>query len=190
MAMKMDSETRFRRLLLAAAAALAILLISFYFDQRSDLTDTRDDKFRNLSDARNLLLEQSQLQQMLARWGGSLASDPTEAEGRLLHSMHDWEQQTSVKDSSFQRIMSTDVHGFELLTYEVSVEGNPGNIATLLYRIETAPIPLRVDGVQMRPKNNSPDLEMELKVSTLCCLPESSAQQNVSSTSSLAEGQP
>jgi hypothetical protein len=44
-----------------------------------------------------------------------------------------------------------------------------GSLATLLYRVETAPMPLRVDDLEVTPKGkDGEELQMRLTVSTVC----------------------
>jgi hypothetical protein len=55
------------------------------------------------------------------------------------------------------------------LTFQVSAIGNLWSVAGLLYRVETAPIPLRVENAEVRPSaEGSDDIQIHLSISTLC----------------------
>ena len=160
-----------RRALLFSATGLVIglALLSFYFDQRDSLIAQRQAKFRDLKEATSILQRENELRQLTARMGTSVTSDSSAAEGQLLHLVHDWEQRTGTKNASFQRVGIGKEHGFVLLTFEVSAAGNMPAIAAFLYQIETASIPLRIESVQMHPKNDGNDeVQIHLQISTLC----------------------
>jgi hypothetical protein len=61
-------------------------------------------------------------------------------------------------------------------------------IAAFLYQIETAPIPLRIESVQMHPKSDgNDDVQIHLQISTLC---RAGASQQISVSSAAASAGP
>jgi len=156
---------------MAAAAALMLdaLLLSPYLDWRSSLVARCKSQAAALDKANSTLQKEKQLRRTLAGIDASMTSDSSAAEGQLHHLMHDWEQQAAVTNASFERVRTTEEHGFVRLTYHVSAEGNTAAVAMLLYRIETAAIPIRIDDVELSTKaDNGDDLKMNLSISSLC----------------------
>ncbi len=156
---------------IAAMAALLLnaLLLDPYLDWRSSLVAQCKSQAKALDDAKHDLQKEQQLRRTLAGMDESMTSDSSAAEGQLHHLVHDWEQQAAVTNGSFERVRTADEHGFIRLTYHVSAEGNTGALAMLLYRIETAAIPIRIDDIVVSTKaDNNDDLKMNLSISSLC----------------------
>ena len=105
---------------------------------------------------------------ILAKMGPSVEFDPSAAEVQFLHLVHDWEQVAGVSNASFHRVRAVEESGFTHLSYHVSAGGNIGAVASLIYAIETAPIPLRIDDLHLLPKKEGADLQVQMNVSTLC----------------------
>ena len=163
-----DASSLTNALLLAVCALMAILSLSIYLDQRADLVNQRDIAVHNLNDAESVMKKQAELQEFLAGPGVSMMDDASTVERRLLHLVHDWEQQTGVQEASFLRSAAVSDHSFARLTFEVTVNGSLPAVAALLYRVETSPEPLRVDNSQMRRVPGSANVEIHLTISALC----------------------
>lgn len=155
-------------LIVAAALAISWVLLGFYLDERSSLLEQRDEKTRAVTDGFSILQRQSDLRQLTARMRKSVAADSSAGEGQLLHIVHDWEQRAGANDESFQRVGTSRERGFTQLTFEVSATGDMSALAALIYQMETASIPLRVENVQIGSKNDSDGLQIRLEISTLC----------------------
>jgi hypothetical protein len=156
---------------IVAVAALMIdgLLLGPYLDWRNSLAAQCKSQAAALDDARNALAREAQLRQMLAGMDASMTSDSSAAEGQLLHLVHNWEQQAAVTNASFERLRTIEEHGFVHLTYRISAEGPTQAMAMLLYRIETAAIPMRIDDLAVSTKGDGGDnLQINLTISSLC----------------------
>jgi hypothetical protein len=71
-------------------------------------------------------------------------------------------------------LRTIEEHGLIHLTYHVAAEGNTAAVAMLLYRIETAAIPIRIDDLQVTVKGEGGDnLQVHLNISSLCKSPNS-----------------
>ncbi len=157
--------------LLVAVAALVFdrLLLGWYLDVRSDLVDQRTAKSNALDQAHLTLRRELQLRQLVANMNGSLSADSATAEAQLLHQLHDWEQQAGVSGGSFQRSRIDQEHGYTRLTFQIAAVGSQASVAGLIYRLETAVIPLRIESTMVRPKaEGSDELQVHVTVSTLC----------------------
>jgi hypothetical protein len=98
-----------------------------------------------------------------------MLSDSAAVEGQLLHLVHDWEQQTGVSNLSFQRTTAVAEHGFTRLTFAVTANGALAPIAGLIYRVETSPVPLRIENTSIHTRPGGGDeLQVNLSVSALC----------------------
>jgi hypothetical protein len=179
-----NPDRRVSNLLILLAATLALgLLVSSFFDQRQSLVDERAAKLRALDDAHAMLRRQVQLKQFMAGPGALLSDDASTTQQRILHRLRDWEAQTGVTGSAFERVAMTQDHGFTRLTFQISATGRIGAVAGLLYRVESSLVPLRLDSAELRPKGSvGDDLELHMNVSALC--------RGRAVPATVAEGQP
>jgi hypothetical protein len=170
----MALSPRERNITLCVALAAMVLAIDFfalqpYLDQRADLVQQRRDKWQALNDARDLLNREHGFHQRLAGMSAALNTDPSAAEGRLLHLLHDWEQQASLSNAAFGRVRSADAHGLTRLNFAVSATGAMAGVASLIHHVETAPMPLRIDALRVTSAADTGDsLRVDLDISTLC----------------------
>jgi hypothetical protein len=155
-------------LIVGSVFALDWLGISPYLEHRQALSDQIETRDHDLAEAKLVLQREQHLRQLLAKMGGTLRSDASEVEGRLLHLLHEWQEQSGVKGASFQRVQTLEEHGFTHLRFQVAATGSLVSVALLIYRVETAPIPLRVDDLHVLPKKEGGDeLQVQISVSTL-----------------------
>jgi hypothetical protein len=169
----MALSSRERYITVAALAvgsifALDRLGLSPYLEKRKSLADQIEARRHDLEGAKQLLLREQRLRQILAGMGQTLRSDASSVEGALLHLLHQWQVESGVREASFQRVYTVEEHGFTHLRFQVSATGTMGAVAMLVYRVETASIPLRVDDVHLLPKSgNGDELQIQLSVSAL-----------------------
>ena len=153
----------------AGLLALDRLVIGPYLDYRMELVTRRQDAKKELAKAEGVLRQEKEFRRTLVEMGDSLKADPSDVEGRVLHKLQGWKQQAGLSNASFQRIRSVEEKGFTRMSFSVSAAGNMGSLATLLYRVETAPMPLRVDDMEVTPRGkDGEELQLRLTVSTLC----------------------
>ena len=169
--MAMSTRERYISIaVLVAASAFAIdrLLLTPYLERRKALAEEIANHDRSLEDAQQVLQRERQLRLIIRAMGGSLRADASAVEGQLLHLLHEWQQQAGVGGASFQRVHALEAHGFTHLKFQISAAGSMPAVAMLVYRIETAPIPLRVDDLHVTPKREGgEELQVQLVVSTL-----------------------
>lgn len=120
----------------------------------------------------------SERKQMTPKWNqivsAGLLRDPAEAESQVLHALRDWAKEagfilTSIKP---ERPESKA----ELKEIQILATGNApmDGVAMFMYRIQSAGFPLKVTEIQLGTHNeNSADLALQVKVSTLYYVPES-----------------
>jgi hypothetical protein len=169
--MAMSSRERYISFaVLVAAGLFAVdrLMLSPYLERRRTLADEMTQRDQSLNEAQQVLGRERQLRQIIKGMGASLRSDSSTVEGQLLHLLYEWQQQAGVGGASFQRIHAIEAHGFTHLKFQISAGGSMPAIAMLVYRVETAPIPLRVDDLHVTPrKEGGDDLQVQLTLSTL-----------------------
>ena len=164
-------ERTYGVVLLAACALFGLdrLALRPYLDYRNSLVEDRQTKVAALAEGRQTLRDARHLRVKLAGMDAALGAAPSAAEGQLLRLLQEAEQQAGVSGASFQRTNTIEEHGFTRLAFQVTATGRMPAVAMLIYRLETAPIPLRVDDAQFHPKQeNGDELQVHLTVSTLC----------------------
>jgi Tfp pilus assembly protein PilO len=157
--------------LIGALLLLAVdrLAISPFFEYRDSLLLQRDAIEHDVAEAHHVLKLEQDLRPLSRSLASSLNGDPSAVESGLLHLLHQWQQRAGVTNASFARLRGVDSHGFTCLTFNVSATGGMAPIASLIYRIETASIPLRIDDLRLSPKRDGADeLQLRLNLSTLC----------------------
>lgn len=106
---------------------------------------------------------------------GGLKSDVVEAESQLLHAVRDWTQEAGLNYSALKPERATTEGKFTQINTHVSASGTQAALVKLLWRLETAKIPIRVTELNVTSaKETADDLQVQLGVSTLCDKPEES----------------
>jgi hypothetical protein len=170
----MALSSRERQLSLAVLLAAALFLgdrvaLRPYLEGRRELVERRDAKTRELVEVRKVLREERRLRHVLLGLSGSARSDVSAAEGRFLTLVHEWERQAGIGKASFQRTRATERYGFTQLIFQVSTSGSMPAIATLVYLVETASVPLRIDEMVIAPAREAgTELHVQFSVSMLC----------------------
>ena len=100
---------------------------------------------------------------------GGLKSDPAEAESQVDHALSQWAQESGVNlilVRSEQR--PAEKNGFVPIGFLATGTGSSGTVSKLLWQIESAKIPLRIDDLEIHSRaEGSDDLSLTLKLSTL-----------------------
>ena len=100
-----------------------------------------------------------------------VATDSASAENQLLHLLHQWETDAGVHNASFQRMQTRPEGGFDLLTYRITAEGSMPAMGELIYKIESAPVMLRVDEMHLTPRRENDEIiQLQASLSTVCKL--------------------
>jgi len=145
------------------------LALSPFLEYRDSLLLQREAADKDLAEAHHVLQLEQDLRPLSRSLASSLNGDPSAVESGLLHLLHQWQQHAGVTNASFARLRTVDSHGYTCLTFNVSAAGGMAPIASLIYRIETASIPLRIDDLRLMPKRDGADeLQLRLNISTLC----------------------
>lgn len=160
-------------------AALALLALSYfvlapYFAARHDRGVRLAAVEKQDRAAENLFKQQQRMQRVwLELKNGGLKTDPAEAESQMLHALGDWAAESGVNVAGLRPEQQKPDGRFLQISFHITGTGPTAAAAKLLWRIETAVIPVRVNEVQLTPrKEGVDDLQIQISVSTLCLLPE------------------
>ncbi len=178
---------------IAAIAAAALLgldsyLLTPYLTQRDAIAAGRDDAKRRLSEADSLFERQRRLRDLWAEMQrGGLKVNPSQAESQALQAVLDWAQGAGVELAALKPERSTQEGKFQVISFNVTGNGSMASISRLLWSLETASIPVRLNDMQITPrKEGTDDLSVRLSVSALCMPPEADAKpERISAAASL-----
>ena len=117
-----------------------------------------------------LLFERRRL--MAHKWqemtAGGLASDPSEAEGRVLHAVRDWADEAGLALSSVKPERSEQEGEVGEITVLASGTGPMRSVARFLWQVETTALPLRILELQLGSRREgADDLSLQLRLSAL-----------------------
>ena len=173
--------TKRERIIIAATiAVLCLLVLDFYvltplLDTRADLKDEHAQLLAKLTRAKNLLKRRHLL---APKWrsmvDGGMRRDPAEAESQILRSLRNWSAETRVALSSQRPDRSAEKTELPEITIHVAGTGSMATVSRLLWLIETARVPIKIEMLQLGSrKDGTDDLSLHLKVSTLYVLSDS-----------------
>ncbi|HET6429599.1 MAG TPA: hypothetical protein VFJ30_14375 [Phycisphaerae bacterium] len=170
----MTFNQREKILITAVLAVLALLVLDWYAlspllagrdAARADheLRQTEKDGALKLIDLGN---EQGQLWSRMTT--GGLKQGRAEAEGQILRSLRDWAAQAGVNLSSLRPEYPAQQSELPEIIIHAAGTGSMQSARDLLWRIESASIPVRVRMLQIGSrKDGADDLSVQIRVSTL-----------------------
>lgn len=178
--------TKREKTIIAAAVAALCFLALFYgltrlLNERDAVKDNEARLVAKLAKARGLFERRGVLgprwQRMLA---GGMRRDPAEAESQLLRSLRDLSAEVGVKLSSLRPEHSAEKSELPEIVVHAAGSGSMAAVSRLLWRIETARIPVKVKMLQLGSrKDGTDDLSLQLRVSTLYSPPGAASPEQV-----------
>lgn len=123
-----------------------------------------------LSDADRLFKRDKSLKRLWTQITASgLKSDASEAEYQLQLALLKWMQESGVTMQTWQPERPSEKNGFIQIGFQTSGTGTTAAVSNLLWRLETAGIPVRINDVTITSKTEgTDDLQVQLNLSTLC----------------------
>jgi hypothetical protein len=167
--------TQREKLIIAATiAVLCLLVLDVYvltpvLDKRAAVEAERKQLLAKFSRAK-VLLNRGRLLGRKGRdmFSDGMARDPGAAESGLLRSLRDWSADVGVSLSSLRPERSAQETKLPEVIVHAAGRGSMASVSRLLWRIETARIPVRVKMLQLGSRRDgADDLSLHLKVSTL-----------------------
>jgi hypothetical protein len=155
--------------------ALYAVVGSAYLEPRTDLIAQQAAAKKRLADVDVLFYRQHSLEKI---WNdmqqGGLKSDASAADSQAQHAMLYWFNASGVYLSALKSDPHIAQEGkFQVVKYHIQGEGHMRQVAQLLWDMETATIPVRVDELTVKPRGQegTDDLTIEMGVSTLSSIP-------------------
>lgn len=147
---------------------LDLVVIEPYFAQRKQLVELRG-KDESESDALfQLHREEARLK---AKWNDrrseGLAGDPKSAERQVLGALKDWASESGVVIASVKPEYVESKKELREITVQVSASGQNEAVMKFLIKMQSARFPIRVTELQLGSRNDSEELALQLRLSTL-----------------------
>ncbi len=170
---------RERYALIAALGVLGLLVLdrlalSPLLDERAALQAKHDRLAIELAGASSLLQARDQLAprwQEMVKTG--MKNEPAEAEGQMLHVLRDAAEESGVTLSLLKPDRLSEKPRLSEISFQASGSGNLRGVVRLLWRLQTASVPVKVTELQIASrKPGSDDLTFQMRVSTVYAKPE------------------
>ena len=163
---------------IALGGALAVLVLDRLVytplnDWGDQLTTDQAELQQNKDQQQTLFQREHNLRKVWAELNsGGLKSDASEAEAQIERAVSQWAQESGVAVTSWHPEPRTAKNGFLQINFLATGTGTLAGASKLMYRIETAKIPIRLEDVQLASrKEGNDDLTITLKLSTLSTAP-------------------
>jgi hypothetical protein len=164
---------RERQYAIGAAALLGGLLVysvvvSPYFEHLSAIKDQTAKANGTLHRNRETLRYQRELKPAWTEMSANLSGTESEAMSHASEDILGWGRAAGVVVSAIKPDRTTTENKFTISAFHVTASGRMASISRFVWALESAPVPLRVHEIQLKPrKEGSDDLEVQLSVSTL-----------------------
>ena len=159
--------------MVALVLAVDMLIIEPYFSQRAKLLELRG---KDASDTEEVFQLHRKETQLKAKWADrrtdGLAGDPEDAARQVLGALKDWAGETGVVIASVKPEYVESKKELREITVQVSASGQNEAMIKFLYKLQIARFPVRVTEMQLGSRNDSEDLALQLRISTLYLVPE------------------
>jgi len=154
---------------LVAVVGLYGLVLSPYLDRRQAVAQDLDRATQQLADANVLFDRQAQLQKIWRQMQqGGLSADESRAESQAQHALVDWAQWAGVALDTRGPGRPTQEDKFQVISFNITGTGSTAAITRLLWALETATIPIRVNDMQITARREgTDDLMIRFSMSTL-----------------------
>ena len=169
---------RERLVVILVIAGILILILDHYMvepylTERTRIAKDTAQAIQDQNDADTLLRRQARLKKIWAEMqNGGLKVDDSQAESLTLRALFEWSANARVGLPAIKRERSATEGNFEVIGFDVSGTGSIPEVSRLLWAIETATIPVRINEMQITPQKEGIDnLSIRLSVSALCMPP-------------------
>jgi hypothetical protein len=171
---------RERYFAIAAGISVGLLLLNYvvinpYLEKREKVTIDRNAAQAELTKANLLFERQKKLQ---AAWkalteGGSLKNDVGAASFQVQTLLQQWVAESKMNLNSLSEQRRTADDKFVQIGVQCTATGSMAALTRLLWRIERAPVLLRINGIEIKPKKEGVDLlQVTMTISTLSIDPD------------------
>lgn len=171
---------REKSIAIALAVVVGLVLvynfvIERYWDARTQAISDQDSAQQKLDQAENLFAREKRLRPVWTHLTeNGLTATPSDAQAQLLNSLNTWVQESGVALLSMHPDRPTPEREKQFIRVGVKLSGSGpmSAVAKLMFRLETAKIPLNVEDMQINQrKDGTDDLQVTVTLSTLCLAP-------------------
>ena len=168
---------REKSIALALGVIVALVLVyTFavepYLSARAQAQESLDTADRGLKQADSLFQRERRLRPVWAQMtANGLTATPSDAQAQLLNSLNTWIQESGIALSSMHPDHPAPEKEKQFIRVGVKLSGSGpmSAVAKLMFRLETAKIPLNVEDMQINQrKDGTDDLQITVSLSTLC----------------------
>ena len=164
---------RERQIAITVGGLLGVLLVYSYviqpfFDQYADTKNKQEAARKTLRNNHTLFNYQRDLKPAWTDMSTNLTVNDTDAQSQAYSDVYKWGQSAGVTVSAIKPDRVTTENKFVVSSFHVTASGHMASITRFVWALESAPVPMRVHEVQLKPKKEgTDDLEVQLSVSTL-----------------------
>jgi hypothetical protein len=123
-----------------------------------------------LNEATQIFARQQKLKKVWAEMQtGGLKVDPSLAQSQTYQALVEWARGANVGLPNIKFDRQSQEGSFQVISFSVTATGSMPQVSRLLWALETASIPVRVNEVQITPvKEGTDSLQVRISVSSLC----------------------
>jgi Tfp pilus assembly protein PilO len=171
---------RERYVFMGVLVVLGILLLDSFvigpaFAYRAGIVSDVEKAEQEIADNRRVVKLRGQAEKLWSQMTtqNGLKSDASAAEEQLMVSLEQWVRESGLESQNFKKENPAEIGKFQAARGSITATGRMKGVAQFLWRVETAPIPLKITSLQVTPrKDGVDDLSLNISVSTLYVPPE------------------
>jgi hypothetical protein len=177
----MARSRRENLLIIGVSVAVGLFALDRYVltpfnEKREDLAVQHQRSLEKIGENRTVLNRDRDLRKVWAEMSAvGLEASPADAERLMLHALRGWTKESGVQHVSL-RPERSNLRGFVKVSVDVKGSGPTASLAKLLWAVESAKMPIRIENVQVTPSSSKEgggdDLQMQLTISRLCAVEE------------------
>ena len=155
-------------LLVLGALVANSLILDPLFTKRRQTADERVELEAQVAEAQNTFDRRGLLER---KWKAVLAEgmrSDTDAESRVTKALNEWSRATRLTLTSIKPERTIGDKGMSEITFVVAGRGSLESVASFLYQVETAELPVKVTTMQLGSTSESGDsMSLQLRLSTI-----------------------
>ncbi len=162
-------------LIIGVAAAVGIFaldwfVISPYATAREAFATQRETSLKKIAENHHLFHDERDMRRLWSQMAKNGVTDsPPETERKMLHALRQWAQDAGVTNLSLRPERTNREYGFVKVVVHANGSAPQASATKLLWSVESATVPIRVDEIQLTPnKEGTDDLQVQLTASMLC----------------------
>ena len=191
----MARSRRENLLIIGVSVAVGLFALDRYvwkpFNQkRDDLAVQHERSLAKIGENRAVFNKERDLRKVWSELSAAgLETHPADAERMMLHALRGWTKEAGVGQVSL-RPERSNLRGFVKVGVDVKGTGPTASLAKLLWAIESAKMPVRIENVQVTPtstkEGGGDEVQIQLTISRLCAVDEVQQKKSGSARPTMA----